>query len=188
MLRFAAVAAVLLVGATAVHAQETEHPRRGPYATLALGPSTYQQDPGILFCLCSERDNATAFKVGGGYRFGVTSLEALLVDYGKADYSTQTSGPGSTSRARALVLGPMWSARFGSSFEASWRVGVSFTRISGNDIPTRTVHRLAAGYALGWWLTPTTAVEFQADLTRGRTGVETPVELTTRTIGLRQRF
>lgn len=184
--RLAALAALLL--ASSSWAQDGGHPRRGPFVGAAVGEARYDQgDPPVLFCFC-ERDHARGLKFGGGYRFGVTSVEAWVIDFGRAEFGPADSGPGSRSRARSLVLGPSWTARFGESFEGSWRVGMAATRVESNGLPTRTVGRVSFGMGLGWWFTPSTSVELGIDLARGRTGADETVDLRLVALGLRQRF
>lgn len=186
-LRLAAALSAVLVAGAAV-GQDGEHPRRGPFVGAAIGESRYEEGvDAVVLCFC-VRDRSTGFKLGGGYRFGVTSVEAWLVDFGPADYRPQISGPGSRSRARALVVGPSWTARFGESLEASWRVGAAATRVQGNDRPSNTETRPAFGMSLAWWLAPHTSVELAGDVTRGRNAGNESVDLRLVSLGLRQRF
>jgi hypothetical protein len=162
------------------------HPLRGPYLIAAVGGSEYDHDC-FVFGLC-QTGKATSYKVGAGYRFGVTSVEAWGFDFGSAHLGGDDFNPPSKIRMRALGVGAAWTARFGDSFEFTWRVGGAEVRHEGANAPTADSFQPYFGIAGGLRVTEFAAIELGFDFLRGRDGDSLYTHATAASLGLRFRF
>ena len=186
--RRSAVALVAgLASFTALAEQAPEHPLRGAYVIGGVGESHYTSDPGFITCICRE-DRSTAFKLGGGYRFGVSSLEAWYIDYGHATFGADSTGDKATAHIRMMAVGPAWTARFGDSFEMTWRVGLADVSVASDGQSTH--HRTSGMYGMagGYRLTQSVTLELGLDYTLGEDSRGTKVDVYSIGLATRYRF
>ncbi|MEK8034502.1 hypothetical protein AACH06_27040 [Ideonella sp. DXS29W] len=162
-------AAALVAGLAAFSAtaeEEAQHPLRGAYIIGGLGESHYVSDPGFLLCRCRQ-DRSMAFKLGGGYRFGVTSLEAWYIDYGDATFGADSLGGKGNAHIRTMAIGPAWTARFGESVEMTWRLGVAGVGVSSEGQKTHYETSVMYGTAVGYRLNQSVTLELGVDYVLG---------------------
>ena len=191
MIRFhpavVALAAALAAAAPQAQAQTSETDSRiGWYGDLAVGGTRYESEPGFVLCRC-RKGSATALKVGAGYRFGVSAVEAWYMDLGKANFGADYWGPATSAHMRAAVLGGAWSARWGRYVEATWRVGAAFVNASGETGSQHDV-RATGGFSLGWRTTETSTLELGFDILSARDASGARTDAVPVTLGFRQRF
>lgn len=189
---FARRSAVALVAGLAAFSaaaeEETQHPLRGPYVIGGVGESHYVSDPGFITCRCRE-DRSTAFKLGGGYRFGVTSLEAWYVDYGNATFGEDSFGGKATAHIRMMAIGPAWTARFGDSVEMTWRLGVADVAVASDGQSTHHETSGMYGMAVGYRLNQSVTLELGVDYAiGGQDSRGTSVEVASIGLATRYRF
>lgn len=187
--RRSAVALVACLAAFSASAEEEiQHPLRGPYIIGGVAESHYVSDPGFLLCRCRE-DRAMAFKLGGGYRFGVTSVEAWYVDYGDATFGEDSFGGKATAHIRMLAVGPAWTARFGDSVEMTWRVGVASVGVASDGQRTHYETSGMYGTAVGYRINPSMTLELGLDyVVGGQDSRGTSVDVMSIGLATRYRF
>jgi hypothetical protein len=186
--RRSAVALVAGLAAFSAAAQEeTQHPLRGPYIIGGVAESHYTSEPGFISCVCRE-DRSTAFKLGGGYRFGVTSLETWYIDYGNAAFGADSMGQKSTAHIRMFAVGPAWTARFGESFEMTWRVGLADVSVASDGQPTHRRTSGMYGMAGGYRLNQSVTLELGLDYALGEDSRGTKVDVYSVGLNTRYRF
>jgi Outer membrane protein beta-barrel domain len=184
----ALIALTVFLASVAVAAQEAdEHPLRGPYIFGSVSHSRYTLGTGFVTCRCNG-GTATAFKLGAGYRFGVTGVEVWATDFGEAKFDADPYAPAGSARFRAIAVGPVLTARVGSSFDFLWRLGAAKVSVSGNGQQPDNSVRPAFGTGLGWRVTETMTLDFVIDYVnvKGRNGELSDVA--SFGLGLRQRF
>lgn len=183
-----AVALVAGMAAFSAAAEEqAQHPLRGPYIIGGVAESHYTSEPGFISCVCRE-DRSTAFKLGGGYRFGVSSIEAWYVDYGNASFGPDSTGTKSTAHIRMMAVGPAWTARFGDSFEMTWRLGLADVSVASDGQSTH--HRTSGMYGMagGYRLTQSVTLELGLDYAFGEDSRGTNVDVYSIGLATRYRF
>ena len=157
-----AIAAALAATTPLAQAQSAATDSRiGWYGDLAVGGTHYESEPGFVLCRC-RKASATSVKVGAGYRFGVSAVEAWYVDFGKASFGADYWGPATSAHFRAAVLGGAWSVRWGQHVEATWRAGVAFVNAAANG-STQHDTRATGGFTIGWRTTETATLELGVD-------------------------
>lgn len=189
MIRFKQAAFALAAAALAATAQaqsSTTDSRVGWYGDLAVGGARYESEPGFVLCRC-RKGSATAFKVGAGYRFGVSAVEAWYMDFGKADFGADSWGPATSAHFRAAVLGGAWAVRWGPHVEATWRAGAAFVNASAGGGSEHDV-RPTVGFSIGWRTTETATVELGVDYLRANDARGASTDAVPFMIGFRQRF
>lgn len=192
MIRFkqAALAAVTATLAAAMPLAQAQSgatdSRIGWYGDLAVGGTHYESDPGFVICRC-RKGSATTLKVGAGYRFGVSALEAWYVDFGKAGFDADYYGPATTAHFRAAVLGGAWAVRWGPHVEATWRAGAAFVNASTDGASKHDV-RPALGFSIGWRVSEASTLELGVDYLRATDASGARTDALPITLGFRQRF
>jgi hypothetical protein len=89
------------------------------------GRTTTTTAPALAKC----KNNGTAFKVGGGYRFGAgLAGEVVLMDFGKSTASD--SGIDISLKARAIGGGAALHADLGSGFSGVLRLGLASVKMT----------------------------------------------------------
>jgi hypothetical protein len=169
-------------------AQEVSAPSIiGPYVVLAGGSSKYTSEPGFVTCICRS-DKSKAFKFGGGYRFGVSAIEGWFIDFGQATFQGDDFNRESTARIRALALGGAWTARFGQSVEATWRVGMAEVHLASEGQSSTRLFRPIVGASVGVHVAQPVTVELFVDYTLSRDAAGTVVDVGAAGLGVRLRF
>lgn len=163
------IAAATLLAMSSAQAQSTSE--SGGYMFAAAGASHFDND-----CTGTDKckNNGTAFKVGGGYRFGAgLAGEVLLMDFGKSTASV--SGIDGAFKARAIGGGGALHAALGSNFSGTLRLGlasvkttvdVSFGGSSGSASDSSVQPYFGIGVAYAF--TPNLRLEAAWDSTRGK--------------------
>ena len=187
MAQDAAPGLVLPATAQAARGSEPATSRAGPYLIVGAGRSSTTQDEGFVTCRCRS-GNSTLFKLGGGWRFGVSALEAWAIDFGATRLDADWLSPESTVRTRALAVGGAWTARFGSGFEATWRVAAAHVTMSDSAQGSASVWRPLVGASAGWRLTDATSLELALDITSAESGGGHTALVSGLGLSLRQRF
>lgn len=192
MIRFKPAATALAAAALATalplaQAQSSATDSRiGWYGDLAVGGSHYESEPGFITCRC-RKGSATAMKIGAGYRFGVSAVEAWYMDFGKAKFDADFHGPATSAHFRAVVLGGAWAVRWGPYVEATWRVGAAFTN-AATDRGSQHDARPTLGFSIGWRTTETATLELGLDYLRATDASGARTEAVPIMLGFRQRF
>jgi len=157
----------------------------GPYATIALGRTTYDADCS-LFGGCSG-GRASAGKIGGGYRFGVFALEAWVIDWGKAPIYDAYGDD--RLRLRSLGVSAAWHKRFGPSAQGSLRAGAALVRQARSQEDFEHVEG-TFGLELSFDVAPTLSIGIGYDLTSSTGGSDRIGSALAQlvTVGLRLRF
>lgn len=181
-----AAALLSLASLDAAAQQGPEHPLRGPYLVAAVGRSDYDHDC-FFFGYC-QSGQATARKLGFGYRFGVAAIEAWGFDFGSANLNGNDLLTPSSVRMRAVGVGAAWTARFGDVFELIWRVGGAEVRHQGAGAPSADSLQPYAGLAAGLRIADAAEIEIGADFLRGRDGDGLYTHADALSLGLRVRF
>jgi hypothetical protein len=174
-------------GARSEAAAETRHPYAGPYVIAAGGRNAYDQ---VCFLFSCENTRSSAYKLGGGLRFGVAAVEAWHMDFGGGNFSGSGwfGGPRSV-RIRTLGAGAAWAARLGNRFELTSRVGLGRARFtSGGAEPSHSAWRPYAGVTLGVRLGEQASAELGFDATSARRHEGEAVTAVALMGGVRLRF
>ncbi|WP_457323259.1 hypothetical protein [Roseateles sp. P5_E11] len=183
----ALAAAVLAVASPLAQAQSSAPDSRiGWYGDVAVGGTHYESEPGFILCRC-RKGSATSIKVGAGYRFGVSAVEAWYVDFGKANFGADFYGPATSAHFRAAVLGGAWAVRWGQHVEATWRAGAAFVNASAGGSTKHDV-RPTLGFSIGWRTTETATLELSWDYLRASDASGARTDAVPITLGFRQRF
>jgi hypothetical protein len=152
---------LLCAAVLATPAAQAQLDRKGPYAVVALGQTRYSFNDGSCawFDDCA-RSNSTAFRLGGGYRFGVFALEAWFHDLGEADMH---KGLGKLHE-RSLGVSAAWHLQLTPAMQGVLRTGlarVDDTRTNRTENGHWDVATF--GLALVMDFTPSTAIELAWD-------------------------
>lgn len=153
----------------------------------AGGNSEYSSEPGFVTCICRS-DKSKVFKFGGGYRFGVSAIEGWYIDFGNATFTANASRNESNAHIRALAIGAAWTARFGSWFDAAWRVGVADVALTSSGPSSTRNFRPILGMSAGIRVADAATVELSFDRTGSRDSGGTAVDVSAFALGLRFRF
>lgn len=157
------------------------------YMVGSLSRSEYTSDDGFISCRCRS-DKSQALRLGGGYRFGVSAVEVWMIDFGKATFLPDAMGPSRTAHIRAAAVGVAWTARFGQSWQANWRLGAASVHTSSNELPSTRSVRPIYGAALGVRITDSLVGELSLDITNARDGARSPTQVAALGLGLRHSF
>ncbi len=160
--------------------------RIGWYGDFAAGGSNYESEPGFITCRC-RKGSATALKIGAGYRFGVSAVEAWYVDFGKANFGADFYGPATSAHFRAAVLGGAWAVRWGPYVEATWRAGAAFVNASAGGGSEHDV-RPMVGFSIGWRTSESATLELGLDYLRANDANGARTDAVPVMLGFRQRF
>jgi predicted porin len=180
-------AATLLVMSSA---QAQSAATSGGYMFAAAGRSDYNDDcTGLAKC----KTNGTAFKLGGGYRFGAgLAGEVVFMDFGKETASD--SGIDISIKARAIGGGAALHADLGSGFSGVLRLGLASVKMTGKgslgSISTSTSDSSVQPYfgiGVAYAFTPSLKLEAAWDSTRGKLEGETG-NVSALTVGLAYSF
>jgi hypothetical protein len=182
--------ATLIASVSAVPACAQEGPEpwvTGPYLVAAAGSSENSSEPGFVSCVCRS-DKSKVFKFGGGYRFGVSAIEGWFIDFGSATFPASLSRLESTAHIRALAAGAAWTARFGSWFDTTWRIGVADVSLTSQGQSSTRAFRPIIGMSSGIRVTDAVYVEVSFDRTGSSDDAGTSVDVNAFALGLRFRF
>ena len=181
-----AAAALAMVAPLAQAQSSATDSRIGWYGDFAAGGTSYESEPGFITCRC-RKASATTIKVGAGYRFGISAVEAWYVDFGKANFDADYYGPATSAHFRAAVLGGAWAVRWGPHVEATWRAGAAFVNASAGAGSKHDV-RPTLGFSIGWRTTETATLELGVDYLRATDASGARTDAVPITLGFRQRF
>lgn len=165
------------------------HPYAGPYVIVGGGRNEYERHCGFIVGPCYT-GRSSAFKIGGGMRFGVSALEAWYIDFGGGRFQGDSFWGTTpfTARVRMFGVGAAWAARLGRSFELTSRVGAANSRFITAGEPHNDTLQPYAGVTLGVRAGEQAAIELGFDITRARRNSGESVVATAIMAGARFRF
>jgi OmpA-OmpF porin, OOP family len=186
------VAASLLCAHLQAHAQSRSSADSGGYAFAAVGRSEYNNDcTGVSDC----KNNGTALKLGGGYRFGGGwALEGVYLNFGTSSGTDTASRVKVEFKANGVGLGGAFFADLAPNFFAVLRLGVANIKVDGTgtlsnfrvNLSERSTN-VYSGFGLAYAFTPMLYGELAIDATRAKFQGETS-RLSAFSAGLGLRF